>query len=230
MSLMDISVDSSAPVPEKPTGYYSNSRAELIPLIPISATRILEIGCAEGAFAKSLCAVRKGFRPEIIGVEINPSAALKAEQVLNAVFVGNIEQLELPFRDHFDCVVCADVLEHLVDPWKTLERLKAYLRPGGYVVSSIPNIQHWREVVNLLGGSWEYTKEGIMDSTHLRFFTRKSIVNFFERSEFNVELLRSHVPTPRGRFLNSITGTLLEPFLTFQYHIVAKDHRTAARK
>ena len=207
---------------QKPGHYYSHPRKELISLIPVSAMRILEVGCAEGVFANSLREARKPARPEIVGIEINRAAATKAEEFLDAVYVGSIEDLEIPFREHFDCVVCADVLEHLVDPWKTLEKIKTYLRPGGCVVASIPNIQHWRVILNLFRGEWEYTSEGTLDDTHLRFFTRKSIIDLFETAGFLVRGVRARVPTPRGRTLNSMTGRVLEPFLTFQYYVVAE--------
>jgi 2-polyprenyl-3-methyl-5-hydroxy-6-metoxy-1,4-benzoquinol methylase len=215
---------------QKPVGYYTNTRAELIPLIPASAMQILEVGCAEGVFANSLREARKPRRPEIVGVEINRSAALKAEEILDAVFVGNIEELDLPFHEHFDCVVLADVLEHLIDPWKTLEKVKTYLRPGGCVVSSIPNIQNWRVVLGLLKGSFEYKNEGILDNTHLRFFTREGVRSLFETARLRIEVLRARVPTSKGRALNSMTGGLLEPFLAFQYHVRAKHAGAFATK
>jgi SAM-dependent methyltransferase len=220
---LDQAVVASAEIAfEKPVGYYANSRAELIPLIPASAQHVLEVGCAEGVFANTLRETRKPLRLEIVGVEINPSAASRAEQVLDAVFVGNIEDIELPFPEHFDCVVLADVLEHLVNPWKALEKVRTYLRPGGCVVSSIPNVQHWRVVLDLLQGRWEYKNEGILDNTHLRFFTRESVRKLFETTGFEVEVLRARVSTPRSRALNSMTGGILEPFLTFQHYVVAK--------
>jgi SAM-dependent methyltransferase len=210
------------PSVEKPRDYYSHPRRELISLIPASAVRILEVGCAEGVFANSLRESRMPNCVEIVGVEMNPSAALKAEQCVDRVFVGSIENLELPFENYFDCVVFADVLEHLVDPWKTLEKIKGYLRPGGFVVASIPNVQHWRVILSLFRGEWEYTKEGTLDDTHLRFFTRKSIIDFFGTAEFAVREVRAHVPTPKGRQLNWMTARIVEAFLTFQYYVVAE--------
>jgi hypothetical protein len=103
-----------------------------------------------------------------------------------------------------------------------LEKVRTYLRPGGCIVSSIPNVQHWRVVLDLLQGRWEYKNEGILDNTHLRFFTREGVRKLFETTGFEVEVLRARVPTPKGRAVNSMTGGILEPFLTFQHYVVAK--------
>ena len=141
----------------KPQGYFSCTRPELEPLIPAGATRILEIGCGEGGFARTLRAARAGSTLEMWGSR-HKSAGEIAASVLNRLIVGNAEEVELEYEDYFDCVVFADVLEHLVDPWKMLRRARAFLRQNGTIVASIPNVQHWDVLANLLRGRWEYSQ------------------------------------------------------------------------
>src|SRR4029453_8192260 len=102
--------------PTKPEGYYACTRTELEPLVPTNATRILEFGCGEGGFARTLRAARPESGLEIVGVELDESAGKIAQRTLDRVIVGDAEQVELSYRNHFDCVIFADVLEHLVDP------------------------------------------------------------------------------------------------------------------
>ena len=210
----------------KPQGYFSCTRPELEPLIPASATRILEIGCGEGGFARTLRAARAGSTLEIVGVEAQESAGEIAASVLDHLIVGNAEEVELEYEDYFDCVVFADVLEHLVDPWRMLRRARAFLRRNGTIVASIPNVQHWDVLANLLRGRWEYSQYGIMDKTHLRFFTRSTIRDLFVSTGFTP---RSIAPllgtTTRAQIARFATAGLAVPFLARQYLVVADRER-----
>jgi len=206
----------------KPLGYFSCTRPELIPLIPRDAVRILEVGCGEGGLANSLRASRSGSKLEIVGVELSEPAARRASDVLDRLFIGNIEALELPYQGYFDCVIFADVLEHLIDPWRMLERTKVLLQPGGTVVASIPNVQHWSILLNLFVGRWDYAEYGIMDKTHLRFFTEKTVRDMFDSTGFEVRNLKPFLSkTARVRFTRFITANLASRFLARQYLIVA---------
>jgi O-antigen biosynthesis protein len=210
----------------KPQGYFSCDRPELVRLIPAEATRILEVGCGEGRFARTLRAARPGSRLEIVGVEVNPSAGEAARSALDRLIVGNAEELDVSCENYFDCVVFADVLEHLVDPWKMLRRARGFLREGGRIVASIPNIQHWTVLANLFLGRWEYAEYGIMDSTHLRFFTRTGIERLFASTGFEtVEVSPMLGATARARMARLATGGLAVPFLARQYLVVAKPSR-----
>jgi ubiquinone/menaquinone biosynthesis C-methylase UbiE len=211
------------PEDSKPQGYFSCDRPELVPLVPQAATRILEVGCGEGRFARTLRAARPASKLEIVGVEVNPAAGQVARDAVDRLIVGNAEQVEVNYENYFDCVIFADVLEHMVDPWRMLRRASGFLKDGGRIVASIPNIQHWSVLGNLLRGRWDYADFGIMDNTHLRFFTRKTIQHMFESTGFRtVEILPLLGTTARARMARLATGGLAVPFLTRQYLVVAE--------
>jgi 2-polyprenyl-3-methyl-5-hydroxy-6-metoxy-1,4-benzoquinol methylase len=146
---------------------------------------VLEIGCSEGRFMAGLKAERAGLYA--VGVEPFPEAALKAASVFDRLIQAPVEAALEDLSDEapFDCFVANDVLEHLVDPWSVLRRAGALLSPNGCVVASLPNIRHWPTLNALfLGGRWDYTEAGVLDRTHLRFFTRSSLPELFERGGF----------------------------------------------
>jgi 2-polyprenyl-3-methyl-5-hydroxy-6-metoxy-1,4-benzoquinol methylase/Tfp pilus assembly protein PilF len=154
-------------------GYYECVRAELFPHVPKSARRLLDIGCAAGAFGRSMKSLRG---MEVVGVEYVPEVAERAKTVLDAVHTGSIEHMDLPYADgYFDCMTCFDVLEHLVEPAEVLHKLKRMLAPDGVIVISIPNVQFYAVQQTLSGGRFPYMDSGILDRTHLRFFTREEL-------------------------------------------------------
>jgi len=101
-----------------------------------------------------LRAARPQSKLEIVGVEVSESAGQIATQVLDRLVVGNAEQVELEYENYFDCVIFADVLEHLIDPWRMLRRARRFLRGDGTIVASIPNVQHWSVLAGLIGGRY----------------------------------------------------------------------------
>lgn len=212
----------------KPEGYFSCPRTELVPLVPPTASRVLDIGCGDGEFARSLRAARQPSKLEIVGVELCEGPAQRAASALDSVIVGNVEQLDLPYEDYFDCVILADVLEHLIDPWSIVRRVKKLLRRHGHIVASIPNVQHWAVLAGLMLGNWEYCDFGIMDRTHLRFFTRKSIAALFNSNGFELPYLIPRIESPRAKMAHAATVGLADSFLARQYLVVAsrKDDKT----
>ena len=190
--------------PELPS-YYHNVRPEVIGLIPTEAVRVLEIGCAAGAMGRSL----KEQRPEVevVGVELNPRAAELARGRLDAVICGDIEQLEfLPYpHEYFDCITFGDVLEHLRNPEALLKRLLPYLHPDGVLICSIPNIRHQSVMLNLMvNGRWEYQDEGLLDRTHIHFFTLAEIRVMMDRLGLNMEQVTASGSPPLAQ---------MEPFI-----------------
>lgn len=154
--------------------YYECPRPELLPFIPLHARRVFDVGCGAGAFGWLLKRQRRNV--EVTGLEMVEHAAAKARRVLDCVIVGSIETMDLPFADgHFDCIVCADVLEHLVEPATVLKKLARVLAPDGLVVISIPNVRYFAVIESLSLGRWQYMDRGILDRTHLRFFTRPEL-------------------------------------------------------
>jgi len=201
--------------------YYFGARDDLIDLIPSGTNTILEVGCAGGMTGKLL--KERGFK-EVVGIELVPEIARQGEPYYNKLFIGDVETIDIPFENgHFDCILYGDVLEHLVDPWKTLKKHNALVKNGGAILCSIPNIRHYRILKKLaLKGEWEYTDEGILDRTHLRFFTLKSIRTLLEDAGFQL----SHViKRPSGaqwlKILNRLLGNRLIDYLVRRYIVVA---------
>jgi len=190
--------------PELPS-YYHNIRPEVIGLIPAEAVRVLEIGCAAGAMGRNL----KEQRPEVevVGVELNPQAAELARDRLDAVICGDIEEFEfLPYpHEYFDCITFGDVLEHLRDPEALLKRLLPYLHPDGVLICSIPNIRHQSVMLNLMvNGRWEYQDEGLLDRTHIHFFTLAEIRVMMDRLGLDMEQVTASSSPPLAQ---------MEPFI-----------------
>ena len=149
--------------------------------------KVIDFGCASGYFSELL--TKKGCI--VTGVEINPEAAKLAEQYCQKVIVADLDfvslQEILPNED-FDVAIFGDVLEHLRNPWQILKETKSLLKPDGYVVASIPNIAHGSIRLALLQGKFEYSELGILDNTHLRFFTKKTVEDLFDKSGYLIEL------------------------------------------
>ncbi len=139
-----------------------------------SAKRVLEVGCATGHVTKALVAQRN----EVVGVEIDPAAADKAAQIAERVVVADLDRDDLAQAvgpDSFDVVLFGDVLEHLRDPLAVLRAARTVLRPNGFVVVSVPNVAHIDLRLMLLSGRWDQRPEGLLDRTHVRFFTRAGL-------------------------------------------------------
>jgi trans-aconitate methyltransferase len=167
--------------------YYDHARTELLELFPRAPLRLLDVGCGSGATGAS--AKARWPAVETIGVEIVPDAAERAAARLDRVIGGSAETLDFSAAGlaNIDGVVLADVLEHLVDPWSFLERLLAALTPDAMIVASIPNIANLWVLEELAAGRFEYGSDGLLDRTHLRWFTRRSIATLFERAGYAIE-------------------------------------------
>jgi len=128
---------------------------------------------------------------QLFGVELKPDAASHLTGVYARYWIGDVEQVVFPAdMVPFDCIVFADVLEHLRDPWGTMARYLQRLKPGGYVVASIPNVRNIALLYNLIiRGRWHYEDSGLLDRTHLRFFTRREIMELFAAAGMDVELV-----------------------------------------
>lgn len=151
-------------------------------------SRVLEVGCSSGYFGEAL----KKAGHEVWGVEMSPNAAARAREKLDHVFVGTIEEFlacDAVKGVKFDYITFGDVLEHLVDPEQVLKDCRQILSPVGSIATSIPNVAHKAVRLMLLEGRWDYAEFGILDNTHLRFFTRNSIVDTFSNAGFEIQRL-----------------------------------------
>jgi O-antigen biosynthesis protein len=153
--------------------------------------RILEVGCSSGYLSERLVANGN----TVVGIEYDAEAAHEAEAHCERVLVGDLETMELP-AEQFDVILCGDVIEHLRDPEAALARLRPLLKPGGRLVVSTPNIANWAIRLSLLAGRWQYADRGILDRTHTRLFTRRSLVETIEAAGFRVTEVDFSAPAP----------------------------------
>lgn len=186
-----------------PPAYPFSERREMLAFVPPAARSVLDVGCGPGGFGQSLR--QDDPSRELWAVEVDEAVAAGAARFYDRVVVGTFPDALAGAGKKFDCVVFNDVLEHTVDPWAVLRSTVALLAPGGVVVASIPNVRNVSVVLDLVvRGNWTYRDIGILDRTHLRFFTSRSIRALFADSGFAVETMRginpvgeSHVPGPR---------------------------------
>ncbi len=169
------------------TGYFFQGRAEMGEFLPRSYQRVLEIGCGAGEFVLLL---NPGC--ETWGIEMNQQAASVAASRIENLLVGRYDELENELPDaYFDLVVCNDVMEHVVDHDAFLESVRRKMIPGAFLVASVPNVRHARNLFNLLVmRDWKYMDAGVLDRTHLRFFTLRSIRRSLSEHGFEIERLR----------------------------------------
>lgn len=203
--------------------YFLGKRQGFVNELPTDRTgRLLEIGCGAGntaAYAKSQA--KCGW---CCGVELCPEPASEAARNLDQVIVGDIEEVPLDFPSgHFDTLIMSEVLEHLRDPWATLRRLHPLLKPGALVLAGSPNVAHHTVLRMLLRGRWDYATVGIMDQTHLRWFTPDTYVQLFENSGYRVESVGPATPLGiKASWFNKLTLRRFEYLLHTQIQLKAR--------
>ena len=170
----------------KQNSYFNGARADFVARLPRdTSAHILEIGCGTGA--TGALAMARGRAGHYTGVELFEGAAAQAREVLSDVIVGNVETIGLPWQPcTFDALILSEVLEHLIEPWAVLERLRPFVRPGAMVLASSPNISHWRVVRELIQGRFHLADQGVFDRTHMRWFTPQTFATMFERAGYDV--------------------------------------------
>ncbi|MFZ2525461.1 MAG: class I SAM-dependent methyltransferase [Candidatus Ferrigenium altingense] len=200
--------------------YYANARHEIEPLLPSNISSVLEIGCSEG---NTLMWLRDSESIETCrGIEILPDVAARAKEKGLDIVVADIERDGIPFKDQYDLVLCLDVLEHLNNPWSTMKAITESIKPGGYFIASIPNIGHISILSDLvLHDRFDYTESGILDRTHLRFFTGTTARQLLVDAGLEVLQQRSRFARKTHRRLNFLTLGLFKRFFTFQTLLLA---------
>lgn len=203
--------------------YFSYLRTDIIPLVPADTRRVLDVGCGTGITSWTL--KQQGLCEHVTGLEIDPTAAAQARERLDIVHECDLMQGIPDDGRDFDLVLALDVLEHLIDPWGALLQLTKRLRPGGRLITSIPNVRNFRVLGRLaLLGQWRYENEGLLDRTHLRFFTKRSAVELVQGAGLTVETITATGGRKPGPLLllRRLSFGLLNPFIDFQYLIVAR--------
>ncbi len=163
--------------------YYGGERADVLPLLPDDlgpASSVLEVGCGRAATG-ALIGERFGCR--VVGIELNPEAAAAAGERLDRVIRGDAQTLEP--GETFDAIVAFELFEHLTDGQDFLERAAGWLRPGGRMVLSVPNVGHYSVVEDLIAGRWDYVPMGLLCATHVRFFTRRTLEDWLHAAGFD---------------------------------------------
>jgi 2-polyprenyl-3-methyl-5-hydroxy-6-metoxy-1,4-benzoquinol methylase len=215
----------------KVTDYFSNTRYDIISFLPKQGVdKLLEIGAGGG---DTLVEVKRlGLAKEVVGIELMKlEGSNQSNGAIDKFIYGDVEALEthVPIAS-FDAILCGDVLEHLIDPWKAIENIKKFLKPGGVMIVSCPNVRYYEMFLKVfIRGSFEYTSHGLFDKTHLRFFCKKDLIKIISGSgDMQIE---SAVPsfkaqkTSKISLVNSFTLGLFEEFLALQYIVCAKSKK-----
>lgn len=179
---------------KKTTNYYHNKRSEMLDYLPEEVDVCLEVGCGQGNFSTQ---VAKKFSAETWGIEPNKeAAAISKKQLDNVINLGIEEALTKLPNNKFDVIVFNDVLEHLYDPYKTLQDIKPKLKKTGCVVASIPNMRYFHVLRDLvLHSGWRYGDSGVLDFTHVRFFTHQTMQDMFEEAGYKIDIIEGINPT-----------------------------------
>jgi len=197
---------------DKDSHYYVRFKWWMLPLINDGPNIVMDLGCASGVMGRKL--LETGKAKEAFGVEIFESAAAEAATIYKKVHVGDIEEMQLDYNGAFDYIICGDILEHLRDPYKIVRLLSIWLKPGGSLFVCVPNVRNYRVLRSLVvHGKWEYVSAGIMDRTHLRFFTASSCKQMLVDAGFEVYHQEMIFSGPKKTFFNRATFGLFKEFL-----------------
>ena len=197
--------------------YFAGARFDFIDQLPHAPdASILEIGCGSGQTgALALQGQRAG---RYVGIELMEQAAADARAILSEVIVGDVEQMEFDWQPAtFDVLILSEVLEHLREPGETLQRLARFVRPGGIVLASSPNVSHWRVIRELIQGRFPKADQGVFDRTHLRWFTPGSFAEMFEEAGYDIDRIAPVTQfSQRTQLISQLTGGRLDHLIMTQ--------------
>ena len=200
---------------DKNADYYTREKAWLLPFVEEGPNVVMDLGCGSGRVGRRLLAEKRAV--EMHGAEIFPGAAEEAAKIYKKVHVGDVEQIAWEYKTCFDYVICGDLLEHLKDPYEMVRRIFSWLKPGGRILVCVPNIRNFRVLKSLVfRGEWKYVDSGILDQTHLRFFTRRSCARMLTEAGFQVYHYHMVVYGPKKTFADRVSFGLFREFLATQ--------------
>lgn len=200
------------------SGYFMNAREDVVAELVRPLGSVLDVGCGAGNVGPGLRAA--GAR-RLTGVELVPAAATAAGERFDEVVEGTIEDALPRLDGPFDTILCLDILEHLVDPRAVLAALRELASPGGRLKVSVPNARHVSLLYDLaVRGTFGYTAWGHRDHTHLRWFTRRDVVDLVGATGWRVTGV-SHPPLGRSRGLDRLTRGRSTEFLVGQWYVAA---------
>lgn len=177
------------PGPALRRGYHDLLRRDILDLIPKNATSVLDLGCGTGALGKAL-KERQACRVD--GIELSKDAANVARQNLDTVWHDNLNRFDIEFlKQKYDVLVFGDILEHLISPWLVLKRFSSALSNDGIVIASIPNVAHPWVISQLQKGLFRYELAGLLDVSHLRFFTKTTIGQLFYKAGLKIKSIEA---------------------------------------
>jgi methionine biosynthesis protein MetW len=206
---------------EKFPEYYHAVRSELLDMVENVHGCVLDVGCGDGS---TLLYLKERGVQRTVGIELQHEQAERARHKGLDIYELNVEKDVFPFEsEEFDFIILGDVLEHLFDPWQTIKHLCDLLRPGGKVLLSVPNVKYYHVMYDLLcKDKWEYADAGILDITHIRFFTLSGATSLVESAGLRIDRINCKFVCSRNKkILNFLLGGLLKRFLTYQYLIAA---------
>jgi 2-polyprenyl-3-methyl-5-hydroxy-6-metoxy-1,4-benzoquinol methylase len=194
--------------------YYTHLRTDVLALVPDQAKTVLSVGCGEGLTEAEL--VKRGVR--VVGIEIDPSSAAEAEANGLEMLEGDATELSRSLSEReFDCLLYADVLEHIADPVELMKLHVSSLRPGGCAIVSVPNFRHFYVFQELfLRGHIRYQEAGVLDRTHVRITTRKLIQEWFGDVGLRSDVVRYQIWRKRERLMSGLSLGLLREFFAAQ--------------
>lgn len=208
---------------------YIGARNDILTLIPDNVNKVLDVGCSIGTLGEQI--KQSNNNVEVIGVEINEQMAKVAKEKLDSVIIEDAENINLAdyfSPNYFDCIIFADILEHLENPWDVLKNATSFLNNEGVIIASIPNVRHCTTTANLLFKAyWPYRERGIHDKSHLRFFTLKNIRELFQHANLKIVSIKRNYriiekPHSLNKYAKYFAFSPFKDFLTFQYLVVAE--------
>lgn len=203
--------------------YYEDERNEMDYFLNEAPKKSIEFGCSTGRFSQR---VKKKYNTEVWGIDIDEESINQAKIKLDKAFCGDAMELidSLP-ENYFDCLICNDFIEHIYSPELFFEKIKKCLTNDAILICSLPNVRYWKHFNRYLFlKDWKYKKSGILDHTHLRFFTKKSMKRAIKAWGFEIQLIKGIRPSKSPFFyiFNILTLFLIRDMRFLQYGFKAK--------